>query len=86
MIYGGIKNLKNKCDHLLNFISVAAYFLSNAENAGGHVPKKAFLRALWGSSEVKRDFWDPKFFRFILLDEVKWQFISLKLHKTKPLQ
>ena len=83
MIYGGIKSLKNKCDHLLNFISVATCPMPKVQGGGGTSPKRPFLSALLGSSEVKRDFWGPKFFRFILLDEVKWQFISLKLHRTK---
>ena len=49
MIYGGIKNLKNKCDHSLNFISVAAYFLSTAESAGGGArPQKGLFKGPFG--------------------------------------
>ena len=61
MIYGGIKNLKNKCDHLLNFISVATYFLSNAESAGGggHVPKKAFFKGPFGDLGGKKGLLGP---------------------------
>ena len=49
---------------------------------GGTSPKRPFLRALLGTSEVKRDFWGPKFFRFILLDEVKWQFMAAQNKAT----
>ena len=59
VIYGGIKNLKNKCDHLLNFISVAACSLSNAESAGGHVPKKAFFKGPFGVLGGKKGLLGP---------------------------